>query len=131
MTVADMYLAVAGGNPEKALERRKTDEISVAAAKKSNTPKDNEGLKDKRLRVVADSYESNAIIKIAQDKIRKDPKNDPYKAIEDARREVNAAIAKAGKSSIAVKSLESMGLSEEDAMDAVRRYVKQNQKVKK
>lgn len=109
----------------------KQRQMSKAAAKKSNTPKDNEGLKDKRLRVVADSYESNAIIKIAQDKIRKDPKNDPYKAIEDARREVNAAIAKAGKSSIAVKSLESMGLSEEDAMDAVRRYVKQNQKVKK
>ncbi len=87
-----------------------------------------ENLKDKRLKVAVDSGEAPAIVKYAQNKIRKDPKLDAQKAVDDAKAEINTAIQKAGKSSKALESLKAMGISDEDATDAIKKYIKKTTK---
>jgi len=84
-----------------------------------------------KLKAIAESSESPAVMKTAQDKIRKNQKLDSYKAIEDSKTEIITTIQKAGKSSIAVEALKKMGVSEEDAKDEVKRYIKKmNKKAK-
>lgn len=104
-----------------------------AAGEKDGINTAKEGLKDRRLREAADEgyIHGDAVVKLAQGKIRKNEKLDAHKAVEDARKEINSSIKAAGTSSKALEKLIAMGVSDADARDAIKLYIEQTKKEKK
>jgi len=137
-TPASLAVDEAAGNQtaKKARKLMEESEIRKEDAKERSKKKYKTGdeekdkpasgtLKDKRLEKVIELTELSgaAITKVAQNKIRKNPKIDAFQAADEAKAEVFGTIKKAGSSSKALESLKAIGINEDDAKEAIAEYI--------